>query len=381
MPWVDWLHLKILLFIRTHLLNLRLTFAARRFRSQRADYYAYLADLIEVTAGTKTLQNVFRDDAQRYGSGSARGTLSLEWLDRFPQAGGDLFSTWFGTLPSEDLLAIKSAQYAGAQALTKTLRQLADVVRLVDAARSTLYSTAFVGLAGLMMACASVLSIPLFTAKHLSQVFAAVPAEYFARWTKALFSTARWLESAWPYLAAAMAVCVFVMMWSFANWTGALRDAFDRWGPWAFYRRIQTVRFISLLAVTLSPGGSHRARLRDAIALQAYGASPWFSRHLCSMIARLDLGAQTIDALDTGLIDSEIWWYFTDLLETLGLDEALHRTQQRTEKHALKRINVQAVYLRWSLLLLALSIVLGIAFWHVRVFEELRQALSLHYSR
>lgn len=375
------LYSTLLRYVRACIFGCKLSLATYSFRSQRADYYAYLADLIEVTAGTKTLQSVFRDDARRYGPGRARGALSLVWLDRFPQAGGDLFATWFGTLPIEDLLAIKSAQYAGAQALTQTLRQLAEVVRLIDASQATMFSTAFVGLAGLLMACASVLSIPLFTAKHLSQVFAAVPPEYFASWTRALFGTASWLESAWPYLLIVVIVFAVVVAWSFANWTGSLRAVLDRWGPWAFYRRIQTVRFVSLLAVTLSPGGSHRARLSDAIALQAYGASPWFSKHLYLMMARLDLGAHTIDALDTGLIDPEIWWYFTDLLETLGLDEALYRTRQRTEQHALKRIHVQAVYLRWSLLLFALGIVLGIAFWHIQVFEELRQALSLHYSR
>jgi hypothetical protein len=42
---------------------------------------------------------------------------------------------------------------------------------------------------------------------------------------------------------------------------------------------------------------------------------------------------------------------------------------------------MQALYLRWGALLFALMIVLGIAFWHAQVFDELRQALSLHYSR
>jgi hypothetical protein len=171
------------------------------------------------------------------------------------------------------------------------------------------------------------------------------------------------------------------MLWSFASWTGSLRSVADKFGPWAFYRRVQTVRFVSLLAVTLTPGGSQGARLRDAIALQMQGATPWFSGHLHAMVTRLDLGAHAIDALETGLIDSEIWWYFTDLIQTLGLDEALHRARLRTEKHALKRIQTQAIYLRWGALLLSLMIVLGVAFWHAQVFEELRQGLSLHYSR
>ena len=144
------------------------------FLSQRADYYEYLADLIDATGGSKTLLNIFQDDALRYPTG-ARGVLSRVWLERFPQAGGDLFSTWSATLPLEDLLAIQSAQYAGADALTRTLRQLANVVRLVDRARFILLTTAFSGIAGLFLAFGSILSIPFFTAKQFRKVFAAVP--------------------------------------------------------------------------------------------------------------------------------------------------------------------------------------------------------------
>lgn len=350
------------------------------FRSQRADYYEYLADLIDATGGSKTLLNIFQDDALRYPTG-ARGVLSRVWLERFPQAGGDLFSTWSATLPLEDLLAIQSAQYAGADALTRTLRQLANVVRLVDRARLMLLTTAFSGIAALLLAFGSMLSIPFFTAKQFRKVFAAVPPEYFSAWTKALFATEEVLSFAWPYVGLGLLFSAIALLWSFANWTGRFRELADRIGPWAFYRRVHTLRFISLLAVTLNPGGCHSARLRDAVALQTQGASPWFERHLCSMVRRLDLGAPATDALDTGLIDPAIWWYFTDLTRTLGLDEALQRTRLRTEVYALKCIGMQALYLRWGALLFALVIVLGIAVWHAQVFDELRQALSLFYSR
>lgn len=350
------------------------------FRSQRADYYEYLADLIDATGGSKTLLNIFQDDALRYPTG-ARGVLSRVWLERFPQAGGDLFSTWSATLPLEDLLAIQSAQYAGADALTRTLRQLANVVRLVDRARLILLTTAFSGIAALLLAFGSILSIPFFTAKQFRKVFAAVPPEYFSAWTKALFATEEVLSFAWPYVGFGLLFSVIALLWSFTNWTGKFRELADRIGPWAFYRRVHTLRFISLLAVTLNPGGCHSARLRDAVALQTQGASPWFERHLCSMVRRLDLGAPATDALDTGLIDPDIWWYFTDLTRTLGLDEALQRTRLRTEVYALKCIGMQALYLRWGALLFALAIVLGIAVWHAQVFDELRQALSLFYSR
>lgn len=367
--------------LRRGSIQAQLKIAVWAFRAQRADYYEYLADLIDATAGTKTLQSIFQDDAQRYGKRIARGVLSNVWRDRFPLAGGDLFSTWFGTLPIEDLLAIQSAQYAGAQALTKTLRQLAEVVRLVDRARASLFRTAFVGVVGILMAIVSVFSIPAFTAQHLRQVFSAVPPEYFALWTRRLFQTSDWLAVSGPYVVPVIFALVGALIWSFPNWVGVWRNAADTWGPWAFYRRVQAVRFISLLAVTLSPRGSNSARLRDAISLQSQGATPWLTEHVTTMVMRLDSGASVMDAMDTGLIDREIWWYFTDLVQTLGLDAALCRTKKRTETNALLKIDRQALYLRWALLLFALTVVLGVALWHLRVFEELRQALNLYYSR
>jgi len=381
MPDIDWCAYLRLNPWRTLWIRTSVWVAAKVFRSQRADYYEYLADLIEVTVGTKTLQNIFQDDVARHSSRRARGFLSKVWLERFPQTGGDLFATWHGSLPLEDLLAIQSAQYAGAQALTRTLRRLAEVVRLIDRAMNILMTTTLVGIAGLLMAVGSILSIPFLTVKQLRQVFAAVPPEYFSSGTKALFATADWLSAAWPIIAVLVLCLTISVFWSFANWSGPLRRFADQFGPWAFYRRVQTVRFVALLAVTLSPGSHQSTRLRDAIFLQVHGASPWFTKHLYTMVTRLDLGAHVVEALDTGLIDSEIWWYFTDLIQTIGLDEALSRTRRRTEAHALRRINTQAVYLRWMSLFTALAIVLGIAFWHVQVFEELRQSLSMHYSR
>ena len=98
------------------------------------------------------------------------------------------------------------------------------------------------------------------------------------------------------------------------------------------------------------------------------------------MIQRLDHGASVIDALDSGLIDSDIWWYFVDMVCTLGLDTALERTCERLGSSSLVGMHRQATFLRWSLLLGALSVVLGVLFWHFRVFDELRHALSIQYA-
>lgn len=362
------------------LTRVQLKYAAWQFKEHRADYYDYLSDLISATAGTKTLLNIFQDDARRFTSRSVRGLLSHSWALRFPKTGGDLFSTWHGSLPVEDLVAIQAAQYAGAGALIQTLRQLSAVVRVTDTARQAFVQTILTGVLSLVVAVTAVMLIPFFTAQRLAQAFSALPAEYFGPVTLSLFRTSDWLNDYWSLLVIFIISGLWACMWSLPNLNGSLRVFLDRWGIWRLYRIVQAVRFLSLLAVLLQPRGNVGARLREALRIQRSGASPWMSLHVDTMLSRIDAGFEAVDALDTGLVDEQTWWYFVDMVHTLGLDAGLQRTCARLSAHTVGKLARQAVVIRWILLLCSVSIVLGIAFWHFRVFEELRQGLSLYYA-
>jgi hypothetical protein len=365
----------------THASDWRLHVAAMQFRSQRADYYDYLAEMIAMTSGAKTLLSMFEDDARRYQGYGARGVLSRHWAQQFPKSGGDLFTTWFGSLPTEDLVAVQAAQYAGSGALTQTLRQLAVVVRTTDAASQAFIQTVWVGLVGVVVAICAVFSIPVLTADHLERVFSEVPPEHYGPWSRALFAASGWLKLLWPVLLFFAVGGVTAVAWSLRRWRGTARSLADQWGIWRLYRVVQAVRFLSLLAVLLKPRGNTGARLREALLIQQRGALPWLNHHLEKMLMRIDTGALAIEALNTGLIDRETWWYFTDMVHTLGLDEGLQRTKQRMAVHTVLRLQRQATTARWLLLLSAVAVVFLIAFWHFRVFDELRQSLSLYYAR
>lgn len=365
----------------TQVTDWRLHLAAMQFRSQRADYYDYLAEMIAMTSGAKTLLSMFEDDARRYQGQGARGVLSRHWSQQFPKSGGDLFTTWFGSLPTEDLVAVQAAQYAGSGALTQTLRQLAVVVRTTDAASQAFIQTVWVGLVGVIVAICAVFSIPVLTADHLARVFSEVPPEHYGAWSRALFAASEWLKLLWPALLFLSIGGVTTVAWSLRRWRGTARNLADQWGIWRLYRVVQAVRFLSLLAVLLKPRGNTSARLREALLIQQRGALPWLNHHLEKMLLRIDAGALAVEALNTGLIDRETWWYFTDMVHTLGLDEGLQRTKNRLAVHTVRRLQRQALTLRWLLLLTAVAVVFVIAFWHFRVFDELRQSLSLYYAR
>lgn len=360
----------------------RQTLAAWRFRVLRADYYDYLADLMEGGRGRKTLRDIFQDDARRYGPSTARGALCTHWLRAYEESGGDLFQAWHGTLPDEDVRLAGAAQRAGSDALMRTLRDLARAVRLTEAARRVVTATLSAAAVALAVLAALLAAVPLYTVPQLRRTFVTVPADYYGPLTRALLRLADAVQSNGLLLACAIGGAAWTVAWSLPNLTGTVRAWLDRHGPWRLYRDFQAIRFLALLAVLLRRHGAASPRLREALQAQLPGASPWLAWHLQRMLGRIGAGSVGAGTFDTGLVDRETWWFLSDMIATRGMDEALQCASRRLETHALRAVARRAQVLRWVLLLGALAALLGLALWHYAVVDEMRRALvNFHAGR
>ncbi|KRC82981.1 general secretion pathway protein [Achromobacter sp. Root83] len=352
---------------------------ALRFRSRRADYYEYLADVVEGTQGRKSLRDIFDDDARRYGPDTVRGRLCGHWASAYLTAGGDLGVAWSDTLPSSECQLLSCVQEEGGD-LAAALRDLARAVRLASGAWKALVSAAATGVVAAMVAFALLCAIPFFTVPRLQQVFQAVPADDYAPLTRALFALANGLRQWLALWVVLLFGAALLSLWSLANLTGDIRAVLDRWLLWRLYRDFQAIRFLSLLAVLIRQHGAADTRLRYALSVQARDAQPWLHAHLQAMLSRIDAGASGPEIFGTGLLDPETWWYMADMMDALGVETGLARVRQRVELRLLDRVRRQALVLRWSLLILSLGTVLGITLWHYAVIDELRQALTNFYA-
>lgn len=352
---------------------------ALRFRPQRADYYRYLADLIEGTQGRKNLRDIFDDDARRYGPNTVRGRLSRHWSMAYLEAGGDLGLAWSDTLPAAECLLLGCVQDEGGD-LVAALRDLARAVQLGGEAWLAVTTSAAAGVVAAGVAFALLCAIPFFSVPRLQQVFQMVPPEDYGRLTRGLFALARALQQwllLWLVLSLGLAG---LSVWSLPNLTGRGRAALDRWLLWRLYRDFHAIRFLCLLAVLVRQHGAADTRLRRALSIQSRGAPPWMHAHLLAMQMRIDAGAAVSDVFDTGLLDRETGWYMADMLDALGLESGLARVRERVEQRLLARVRRQAATLRWSMLMSSLATVLGITFWHYGVIDELRQSLTNFYA-
>jgi type II secretory pathway component PulF len=354
---------------------LRLRCDALRFSAMRADYYEYLADMLEGLHGRKTLRDLFDDDAYRYGQGSVRGRLARRWSHALEACGGDLATAWAGSMPPEELALLHAAQAGGAGALNAALRDLARAARVVEEALRIFRDTLLAALIALCVALALACAVPYFTAPRLQAVFQAVPPAHHGALTRGLFAFADVVRHGMPILAACGAGGIWLLLWSLPNLTGPLRARLDGWLVWRLYRDVNAIRFLAMLAVLVRQRGNVDVRLRQALSMQADQAGPWLSWHIRAMVGRIDAGLVGADSFDTGMIDRRIWWYLNDMVAAHGMASGLDKAAGRVEQRALARVGRQAQSLRWALLLTALAAVIALAFWHYAAIDELRRAM------
>lgn len=355
--------------------GLRLRVDALRFAGMRADYYEYLADMLDGLQGRKTLRDLFEDDACRHGDGSVRGRLARQWSQTLESRGGDLAMAWAGTMPPAELALLHAAQAGGAGALTAALRDLARAARVVEQCVRIFRDTLMAGAAALAVALVLAGAVPYFTAPRLQAVFQGVPPAYHGTLTRGLFAFAEAVRHGLPLLAACAAGGTWLLLWSLPNLVGPWRQRLDGWLVWRLYRDVNAIRFLAMLAVLVRPRGNVDIRLRQALVMQADQARPWLSWHIRAMVARIDAGMVGADSFDTGMIDRRVWWYLSDMIAAHGMAAGLDRAADRVERRALAQVARQAQAMRWGLLLGAVAAVIALALWHYGAIDELRRAL------
>ncbi len=349
------------------------------FVRHRADYYDYLADRMALGHGSRTLRDIFQLDAARY-AGSLRGRLSLEIRNALERQGGGLAEALSGLMPAVDCHLIRIGQQSGVEALEQTLRDLARLGRFLQQSRQLVWSTLSAALLAWSVLMGVLLAIPLFTAPRIAQAFQSLPLASHGAQAQRFFAVAGWLEQYLLFVLLAGSGLLLAGVMSLPRWSGLVRRRLDAWMPWRLYRNLQSMRFLSLLAVVARKRTQVSVALRRCIEVQQTWANPWLAAHLDQMLRHIDNGVVGAETLDTGLIDRPLMWYLTDLIDTHGLDEALQCVQLRLHRQTFDAVARRATRFKWGLLLSAVLSLLSLLFWHFSVVDELRRGLIYFYS-
>lgn len=353
---------------------------SRTFRARRQDYFDYLANLLDAMAGARTLKDILQNDVRRHGLGSVRGRLSWRWLQQFQAGGGDLYATWQGCFPAHELALLRSAQARGNQAVVRALRELADIIGLLEQLRRTFLATLWSALLGVGLLSSMLLAVPGFTVPRLMSAFGGLPDSYHGPLTRRLLAFADVLDLTAPALVAVpvlMAVCTLVTL---GHRPGRFRQFLDGFGPWRLYRQVQGLRFMLMLSIFLRVGTDDAVTLREALLQQRSGAGDWLRHHIDAMLARLDSGATGAAVFDVGLLERDAFWYLDDMLVSRGLNQGLGLASARLRRRIPEIFGRRALALRWGLLMFCVLAMLSLALWHYAAIDELRRALMMFHA-
>ena len=354
--------------------------AAWKFAYERSDYFEYLASCLQGPARHRTLLDLFQADAIRHGTHSNRGVLANWWASRYLASGADLGETFEGTLPLEDVVCIRITQVAGQQALGQMLQSMSIRTAVLCQCRSTYIQTVLAGVFAVITALVVLTILPMFTVPELMMTFSSVSVDQIGPNMKALMAWQTFLQSYGWLIPIASLLVTMLVGWSVQNWVGPLRDSADRFGVWRLVRDLHAIRFLSLTAALIRNLGSRGLSLRAIVEMQLETARPWLAHHLLRMLKMMDLGVEPIEALNSGIVDADCWARLHDVVLGYGLTHGFVQAGERVQTMLVARLRRQSVVLRWLMLIASLVVVMGMAVWHLRAIEEMRQAMLLGLS-
>lgn len=365
-----------------HSISLNIKLAALVFSSKRADYYQFLADLMEGTKGTKSLMDIFRSDVDRYGE-SSRGVLSAHWARRFDHGGGDLAYTFDSTLPDEDVTVLSTLQREGGEkALESGLRDLATNNALLKKAKGIIVATMISSIFALLALAGFIVLMPAFIVPKTLASFSMLPPENYPPSAASLVAFSRFVENNWVFIMATVVGMIVLCIVSMSRLRGPVRRFFDKYLIiWGMHRDFQCIRFLSFLATMMRKDNPGSVLFKDAIDMQSLGASKWKRYHLDLMSDMLiKKGKVGPELFATGIMDKTMEWHMADLIEARGLEDALQHLRVRLEARVLTRITIQSRVL--SSLIMAVSIFLSayLMIWQSLAFDDLRKALIMFVS-
>ncbi|ABM39519.1 type II secretion system F family protein [Polaromonas naphthalenivorans] len=344
--------------------------AARKFKKSLPEFYQSTADRIENAKELK-YSTMFERDAVRYSKNedgkpikTPRGVLSAHWATKIMDSGGDLALTFTGTLPREDIALIRMGQAAGAGALPSTLRDLARISLLISRAKSIFMTSTFMGVLAIVIMLTVMIITPMYTVPMIKKTFV-IPPEYIPAIAKKLFAFSDFIESYLLYIVGGVAMLLYGVIWSLPNYVGKYRKKLDQYFIWGLYRDLQGALFLAVLSTMVKKRGNVSDNLMVALQQMANHTTPWRRWHITKMIenmqnldlSSLDNSTAITNALNTGIMDRESFFFLVDVQDGQGLAIGLQKAGERVEGPTLTSVQKQAKIIAMLLLGAAFGIV------------------------
>ncbi|MFZ3120175.1 MAG: hypothetical protein WA159_17890 [Variovorax sp.] len=355
---------------------------AAKFRRQRAEYYKYVADLLDGGNGDIKILSIFEKDAVRRGA-TPRAKLSAYWAERFSTNGANLAEAWQGTLPDDEVAIIHVAQTAGPGALNAALRDVARMAALTDRVRRGVIGTLSAAVFGLAIATLMLTVFPVVASQKLQSDFAVVPVEYWGPRGKFMIAWAQGVLSYGFYVVLMLIVGAVYFQWTFNNLIGPAREWLDtRIAVYRVARDVKGALFLATMATLTRRRGNTMFTLSQSLATFARSVrSPWLRWRVEQIADGVDrTGAIGTSAFETNLLSKDMYYFLVDMYESQGFAAGFEATGRYVENSILDSILRRMQIYRWVMLGSCVAVVVGVAGAQMNVIYEMKTAMTTYYG-
>jgi type II secretory pathway component PulF len=356
--------------------------AAAKFRKTRADYYRYLASMLDASKGNTKFSTLFERDAQRY-TGTARGTLCAFWSERYMNNGGNLGETWTGTFPDDEVAIIRVAQDAGDGALLNALKDVARIAALSDKVKSETIGTMMAAIIGMTIALVMLTLFPVFSSRKLQEIYSFIPLSEWGPNGKAFNDHAQMVLDYGLFIVMGIILTIVYILWTVENLVGPVRDWLDK--NFVLYRAIRDIKgalFLATMSTLTRRRGNVMFTLRESLSTFGQNArSPWLRWRVSQVVDGIDAtGAVGTEAFNTPLLSQEMYFYLRDTQEARGFAEGFEETGNYVESTILDGIIKRMTVYRWVMLLAGVFCVVGVMGWQFSIIYEMKGVMQNFYS-
>lgn len=229
-------------------------------------------------------------------NGDPRAVILLDIITRMKR--GESFSSALSYwAPSSEVMLIESGERSGN--IVGALRQAVEVATAIREMRSAIIGGLTYPVILLLVLAAMMVGFSLGIVPKLADVMD--PASW-PQQAATLYTISQIVENYGLYIAGGIIGLFVVIFYSMPRWTSDVRKFVDGIPPWSVYRSFESSTFLVALGALMKTG----TPLMDSITRLRSLASPYVSKHLTIMLAKLKSGQPNGVAMNTGFLEREM---------------------------------------------------------------------------
>lgn len=201
--------------------------------------------------------------------------------------------------------------------------------------------------------------IAMFSLKLAPTYLAILPVERWPDMGRNLYFFSRTLVDYWFIFLGGFTALSIVIGMTIANWTGRVREFFDKLPPWSVYKVYQASAFLISLASMMQSG----TPLNDALKNIKKTSSAWVGQYLEEMIKNLRRGGKNFGQhLDVGLLDEETAGDVIDYSELGKFEEAIYTIGENNLEESVIKIERKMAIVR-TMMIALVGVTVGMIYY------------------